>query len=429
MYFCKCLIINGRSKPKILNKSRYNKKLKIMKKITLLMLIVFMTIAVHAQNKLLSSVRELNNNGTWQNSDGTNYEYDNNNNLVAETTFTWKGATGVWESDGKTTYTYNINNKITQALYVFQNWNLKTNQPLGSSFKDIYTYTNGKLTNIEMQDLMGSEWVNVFKIVIVYNSNNLLENILYYKSISSQWVNNERQTYSYNPNNTLSSEINEEWIGAQWVNSFKSLNFYNSDNKLIFDIGANWDVFNNIWVEAGAHRIDYEWDPTGNRIRKTNSGNFDYREEYTYNSLQLMDNFVHPFKDKTGVDYLSEGFPYVNKLLRSNGYNINPNTNGFEISSRTTYNYNSLITLGAETMELANASITVHPNPTKDFLYIQNPSNTEINKITVTDLTGKIILQNLQNTTQVDVQKLSQGMYFLQVLSGKEKFQTKFIKD
>ena len=79
-----------------------------MKKITLLMLLIFITtITLHGQNKLLSSTKENYNGGNWQNSYGTNYEYDSNNNLISETELSWNSFSSVWENTSKTTYIYN----------------------------------------------------------------------------------------------------------------------------------------------------------------------------------------------------------------------------------------------------------------------------------------------------------------------------------
>lgn len=136
------------------------------------MLIAFTTITAHGQNKLLSSIQEYYDGSSWVNSQGYNYEYDSNNNLIAETDLEWNSTSGFWESNDKTTYTYNASNKVTQEI--FQNRNALTNQ-LENSYKDIYTYTNGKITEITGYNWNNSNWVNDYKSQITYNSNNLPE--------------------------------------------------------------------------------------------------------------------------------------------------------------------------------------------------------------------------------------------------------------
>jgi hypothetical protein len=392
-----------------------------MKKITLLMLLIFITtITLHGQNKLLSSTKENYNGGNWQNSYGTNYEYDSNNNLISETELSWNSFSSVWENTSKTTYIYNENNKATQELY--QNWSSTTNT-WNNSYKSSYTYTNGRITGIESQNWENSNWKNSYKTVITYK-NNLIDTYLSYNWNGLQWVNEERGTLTYNTNNKIISLVSEELISSQWVNGSKSTYSYNTNNKLISNTDFNWDISQNIWSEEEAYRVDYELDGTGNRISRTESGYSDYKEVYTYDNTALMSNFAHPFKDKTGLDYFSEDFPYVNKVLTTTDF-YSPNNPGL----RTTYNYNNSITLGIEKKELTSNNILVFPNPVQDFLNIETTLNTEIEKVIVTDISGKTILEQNQKTNQVNVQNLSKGIYLLQVLSGDKKWQSKFLKE
>ncbi len=382
-------------------------------------------ITTHAQNKLLSSISESYYNNTWNNSSGYNYEYDSNNNLTTETRLNWNSNSDAWEVSDKIIYTYNASNKVTQEIYQ-SSYNSPTNT-LENSYKTINTYTAGKLTESLEYYWENANWVIDYKSVITYNANNLPNVYLSYKWDGTKWVNDERTTFTHNANNKVLSDVFEEWIGEQWVNSYKSLYTYNANNKIISDRGAEWDDFNTIWVEK--YRTDYVLDATGNRISETDyQGNSQYKDEYTYDTFNLMSSFAHPFKDKTGVDYFAEDFPYINKVQVYNSYSYNTQTSSFYLSGRTTYNYNTAITLGTETIEKATATISVYPNPTQDFLTIQNKSNIEIDKITVTDLSGKKVLDE-NNSNSVDVQNLSKGMYILEVISGASKAVSKFVKN
>ena len=81
------------------------------------------------------------------------------------------------------------------------------------------------------------------------------------------------------------------------------------------------------------------------------------------------------------------------------------------------------------TVENTIKPIKVYPNPTKSFLTLQTPNNVSLDKVTITDLTGKIVLEQTQNSTQVNVAQLSSGMYILQAFSGTEKMVSKFVKE
>jgi len=73
-------------------------------------------------------------------------------------------------------------------------------------------------------------------------------------------------------------------------------------------------------------------------------------------------------------------------------------------------------------------NISIFPNPSTDILTLKLPNNTTIDKITITDLTGKIVKDQTQNTNIVNVENLANGLYILEVFSGDQKFETKFIK-
>jgi alpha-tubulin suppressor-like RCC1 family protein len=86
--------------------------------------------------------------------------------------------------------------------------------------------------------------------------------------------------------------------------------------------------------------------------------------------------------------------------------------------------------LGVSSFNENDANVfSIFPNPTKHFLSIQNLSDAEIDKVLVIDISGKIIPQQSQSTTQVNVQNLAKGMYLLQVFSGDKKWQSKFLKE
>jgi hypothetical protein len=74
-------------------------------------------------------------------------------------------------------------------------------------------------------------------------------------------------------------------------------------------------------------------------------------------------------------------------------------------------------------------SVTVYPNPTTSTLNLHFSNAETIDKVVIIDVSGKIVKQQTENTTQINVEKLATGLYIIEAYSGKEKFQTKFIKE
>lgn len=76
---------------------------------------------------------------------------------------------------------------------------------------------------------------------------------------------------------------------------------------------------------------------------------------------------------------------------------------------------------------VANNSVIVFPNPAQSILNIKVPQKT-IDKIRITDLSGKTVIDKNTDTSTLDIENLAAGIYMLQVTSGKQQFETKFVK-
>ncbi|WP_165764499.1 T9SS type A sorting domain-containing protein [Flavobacterium aurantiibacter] len=90
-----------------------------------------------------------------------------------------------------------------------------------------------------------------------------------------------------------------------------------------------------------------------------------------------------------------------------------------------------IVKLSADTLNSAESiknSLQIIPNPTTEYLYIENGTETS-SKATIFDLTGKKLSEIENSANQIDVRHLSNGMYIL-TLESKGKTQTfKFVKE
>ncbi|TRX21619.1 T9SS type A sorting domain-containing protein [Flavobacterium franklandianum] len=89
-------------------------------------------------------------------------------------------------------------------------------------------------------------------------------------------------------------------------------------------------------------------------------------------------------------------------------------------------NTNSLSTLKNITND---SKFLIFPNPVKNILTITNPENTSIDKISITDITGKKVLEQNDGTNTLNLENLQNGMYLLQVISNGKNTISKFIKN
>ena len=79
--------------------------------------------------------------------------------------------------------------------------------------------------------------------------------------------------------------------------------------------------------------------------------------------------------------------------------------------------------------EFSDTILKLYPNPAHTLINIQMSNNVVLDKITIVDITGKIVLEQTKNLFSIDVEKLAKGIYILNVLAGDEKYQAKFIKE
>lgn len=68
--------------------------------------------------------------------------------------------------------------------------------------------------------------------------------------------------------------------------------------------------------------------------------------------------------------------------------------------------------------------VSVYPNPTSDFIKIQNVK--ELQNVRIFDMSGKIVKET--SSSHIDVRNLSAGQYILNIYSGNEVISRKFIK-
>jgi hypothetical protein len=364
-----------------------------MRKITILSFFIF-AITLQGQNKLLSSIDEFFDGLNWQYSSGANYEYDSNNNLVSETQLFWNSGTSKWENNNKTTYTYNASNKVTHVLY--QSWNSITNQ-FENSYQTINTYVMGLITESLDQTWENEVWKNENMNIFAYNSGLISGALtLDYDEVEG-WVLIDKSTPTYNINNRFEIILIDDWDGSNWITGDRILFTYDENNRVKVNTYENWNGAN--WVEE--EKTEYTIDSNGNREKEVNTYDGDtYEENYMYDKSLLMSSFAHPFKEKTGLDYIVEDNPYHNKLLSMTSNN----------NYRTTYNYISSIVLGVEDFNILDSGIKLYPNPTAGNITIAN-LKANIKSIDIYNTLGSRVFSTQNTNFNIDF--LKSGVYFL----------------
>ena len=88
---------------------------------------------------------------------------------------------------------------------------------------------------------------------------------------------------------------------------------------------------------------------------------------------------------------------------------------------------NGDLPLDAPSQEMG--TIVVYPNPTHSILNLSLNNGLILDKVIVVDITGKVVLEQTENLSTINVEKLAKGVYVLTVYAHNKKYQEKFIKE
>jgi len=378
-----------------------------MKKITFLLLTLCVT-TFFGQAKLTSSLSEFFDGSTWVPMNRAEFIYDDSNNLTEEAELNWNSGNSQWIKTDAETLTYNANNKAVVELN--QSFN---GADISEQNRATNTYNSeGEITQFLEEDYMNSNWVNTDKVDLEY------DNGLIVSGISSEWdgvgwiigEDSSKVAINYNDNGTISSIVIDIWEDSSWVTTARSVYYYNENNKRFLEEDQFWD--GSAWTVA--RKTTYVYDANGNALTKkefyNDNGAFilENEEINTFDTSQLMADFAHPFKDKTGVDYLFSINGIINKIISTTSSD-----------NRTTYNYGES-TASIPAFNLAN--VQLHPNPATDILNI-SIQNGLIFKIDVYNLLGKKMFTSTK--TKINLESLVKGVYLLKIRSEDGGFITK----
>jgi hypothetical protein len=87
-------------------------------------------------------------------------------------------------------------------------------------------------------------------------------------------------------------------------------------------------------------------------------------------------------------------------------------------------------TTGTETVKsTSNENISVYPNPTFEYLYIDLPLEAKDGKVSLNDIQGKqIALFNIKRNLRISTLNLIPGIYTITISVGKDKYVRKITK-
>lgn len=130
--------------------------------------------------------------------------------------------------------------------------------------------------------------------------------------------------------------------------------------------------------------------------------------------------------------YINAGTYNFGIFAQTGGWNINwwQITQQSNAAARTSAELEGTAILTSNTLE-QSASINVFPNPAQDVLNVQLPESYDAGsgEARIINSTGKVLLKGKLNNGQLNISKLPQGLYTIQIGSGETIISQRFIKE
>ena len=304
-------------------------------------------------------------NNAWRGVQRETHTFDSNGNAIMSIFYSWDFANSVWVQSTKTERTFDHNNKRT--LVVDSWWDRNNNVWVlfdgGIQFRYEYTYSDGRIT----------EWIRYIRF-----------------DGAAEWMRTNRYVFEYdnNGNRVVESIYWWDWSGV-WTGVEKNERTFDASGNMTMMIISRWDWDDENW--AANRRYVYEFD---------SSVSWD---EVLWPHIQCLMLEIIKIRE---ID-----FEFFNKPTGARSYDwIN---NAWELQGTLTCYYYLMSTTTSCPIIPASV-ISIFPNPASDYFTISGL--TENTLVTVTNLTGQIVLQQtvLPNES-VSVNHLPAGIYIVSV--------------
>ena len=351
------------------------------------------------KHRLDSSVFRAWNDTTklWTNYSKRANTYDDNGNNTQSTGYAWVKATGTWIPDWKSGISYNEKQNASQ--YLAYDWDKAIN-----------------------------EWVPDYKNVYSYNSDGTMPQILQYDwdIKTSQWVISWKSIYSYNSKGYLTQILDyySDETTFKWVLAWKYLYSFDVKGKQTQQLEYFLDEKTSEWVADS--KIEYTYDVNENmseyqvynRNQDTDQLELDWKREYTYDNRYSHTDLV---------SYLSS--LWQNHLLTGQLTSMwNKSTSSWDHPVyNSTFYYSELNITSANSLKLKLAEI--YPNPASEYINFHFTGIDNQAKFELFDLNGRqVISENVLNGGKLDVQQLTKGVYFYNIITNENRQSGKLIK-
>jgi hypothetical protein len=412
---------------------------------------------------------------SWANNQLTTYAYNASNQVIQQTVENWNTSTNSWDNSEQYISTYNSNDLPDSVL--FQVWRTGAWQ---DSTLTINSYNTDNLEDTStIQTWTGTSWINPRSSYFFYNADNTIEamegwgyeieytynslkQLLYRDSVIAfrigfpclpehvVWHSAGHETFAYNDLNAL---VNVTTYYTHWERTgqppfFCVGNFYSS---LVYQTNYTYNGDGTLAEIIGIEGLS---DTT-------------YKTTYHYSTSCLLPltllSFTAALDGKaaqlhwtTATEINTKNFIVQRSIDAVHFQNIG-SVNAVGNSTKiTSYSFDDAGAFNAganklyyrlqmvdkdgkftysniATVHIADGKLfVIYPNPVKDELLITGNASLNNAQIRICDPGGRVVYQQILNgqtgTATINVSGFSNGVYYLQLITGSDAQTTKFVK-
>lgn len=363
----------------------------------------------------------------------TLYTYNSDNLLETKTYQQWNSVTSLWDNMDFYTYTYESGNLATEIQSF---WDTATVSFVPAS-KFLYTYdehNNPIIFESQSWNDTLHEWQpwHGYTTDYVYDNDfNILSKVEVYMNSTDSNI----YTYTYDANGNMLSETYAYATLGVHTNYTYLTYAYDANNNLIQRVTYDWNTDSNDYIYASWNgRITYSYDASNNRISHVRE-TYDYdqqgwlvdgwnpRLDWTYenDNAVLINAYAYDYYELFDWEPTSSGHVELYYNNMQSGYEMGTGGHQFEISYQT---FQTPVSIKPN--EYIN--IICYPNPTQDVLYFSGLL--EKSNLVIYDLNGRIVQKtNVSNSLEtIDMSKLENGLYFIEISNSQQKSSYKIVK-
>ena len=275
----------------------------------------------------------------------------------------------------------------------------------------IYEYEDGGNTVIENYWTSWDDMKLRRKTVKHYDDNFDLATVLIEAyNATGVLASSTLETYTYTPMGTVDTQITQSFISEEWVNSRIQRFVYDDFGRVVEQQNGDWSEENGDWDITKKITFEYE--------------NMEDRAIYTVSFYKKSgENWVWDVFDNQTILFGSHLKNQQKSLVYFDfeDYNGSGQINQFEFTFSNTVEPTYL---NIEDKDLSLC--TIHPNPTTGLVFIEDEKPSEVQ---VFNALGQLV-KTVQNTNEVSLEGLPQGVYLLRVTSkGGKVFSDKVVKE